>query len=396
MNFLKKNSARRELCKKKEKKKNAVWKSALQICALVLSLGAFAGLAWHYVPMYYAKFYLTRAALQTQGKLVKLWGKDQGEGDAYEEGLKLVADEVKWNGRSILVLPGGLGISWKEQRNGENTYAQGSLDVYFLGSIREGVHYMADQEKVVFRIPGITGAPINTTQDALKKVMGFSIVPQKKAEIGTNLETLKKDAVSMIVKSRIDFAGRNENGVKIKAQVPAALFDNYLKEAGEMLGDGPTKDLKEWGQLLAKRKTDGETQEVLFSVDKALNVTEIRVEGLGNASLGLESNGGLALGGSLMLEGRDVYADAKLYFGNGQEGKRTFQLTKLNITYRRDGFQLGLDLSGGYEGGRISSEVLETGTLAEEETGPGDGGLAAARDTFLKKVRNLGFDLNKQ
>ncbi|MFT4005123.1 MAG: hypothetical protein QM683_05580 [Lacrimispora sp.] len=388
MNFLKKSSAKRESFKKR--------KGLFRICGVLLLLAILAGLAWHYVPMYYARFYLTRAALQTRGKLVGLWGKDQGEGDAYEEALKLVADEVEWNGRSILVLPGGLGISWKEQRDEKNTYAQGSLDVYFLGSIREGIHYMADQEKVVFRIPGITEAPISTTQDTLKEVMGFSIVPQKKEQIESDMETLKKDAIAMMMESRIDFAGRDKTGVEIKARIPASLFDNYLKEAGEMLGDGPTKDLKEWGQLLKERRTDSEAQEVLFTVDKTLNITGIHVEGLGDAALGFESNGGLAMGGSLLLDGREVLVDSKVYFGNGQEGKRSFQISKLNITYHKENLQLGLELSGGYEGGKISSEALESGTLAGKETGPGDGGLKAARDTFLKKIGNLGFDLNKQ
>lgn len=388
MNSLKKSSAKRESFKRK--------KGLFRICAVLLFLAVLAGLAWHYVPMYYARFYLTRAALLTRGKFVGLWGKDQGEGDAYEEALKLVADEVEWNGRSILVLPGGLGISWREQRDEKNTYAQGSLDVYFLGSIREGIHYMADQEKVVFRIPGIAEAPISTTQETLKEVMGFSIVPQKKEQVKTDLVTLQKDAVAMMMESRIDFAGREEGSVKIKAQVPASLFDDYLKEVGEILGEGPTKDLKEWGQLLKERRTDSEAQEVLFTIDKSLIITGIRVEGLGEGTLGLESNGGLALGGSLLLDGRQVLGDAKLYFGNGQEGKRTFQISKLNITYRKENFQLGLELSGGYEGGRIPSEDLEYKTLAGEETGPGDGGLKAARDSFLKKIRNLGFDLNKQ
>lgn len=388
MNFLKKNSAKRESFKK--------GRGLLIICGLLFTLAVLASLAWHYVPMYYARFYLTRGAIQTRERLMELWGKEQGEGDAYEEALKLVADEVKWNGRSILVLPGGLGISWREQRDEKNTYAQGSLDVYFLGSIREGVHYMANQEKVVFRIPGITKAPISTTQDTLKEVMGFSIVPQKKEQIRTDLETLKRDALSMMMKSRIDFAGRENGNVKIKAQVPASLFDAYLKEAGEMLGEGPTKDLKEWGQLLKERETDRENQEVLFTINKALIITGIRVEGLGEASLGLESNGGLVLKGSVMLGGREILGDTKLYFGNGQEGKRSFQISRLNLTYRKDSLQLELELSGGYEGGRISSEDLEYKTLAGEEAGPGDGGLRAAWDSFLVKIRNLGFDLNKK
>ena len=149
-------------------------------------------------------------------------------------------------------------------------------------------------------------------------------------------------------------------------------------------------------QLLKERRTDSETQEVLFTIDKELNITGIHVEGLGDATLGFESNGGLALGGSLLLDGREVLVDAKLYFGNGKEGKRTFQISKLNITYRKESFQLGLELSGGYEGGRISSEALEYGVLEGEEPDPGDGGLKAARDTFLKKIGNLGFDLNKK
>ena len=70
MNFLKKNSAKRV---------------SFKICGAVLLVAALAGLAWHYVPMHYARFYLTRGALHTRGKLMELWAKDQGDGEANEE-----------------------------------------------------------------------------------------------------------------------------------------------------------------------------------------------------------------------------------------------------------------------------------------------------------------------
>jgi len=326
--------------------------------------------------------------------LMELWGKDQGEGEAYEEALKLVADEVEWNGHSILVLPGGLGISWKELRDEKNTFSQGRLDVYFLGAIREGIHYWADQENVVFLIPGITGASVTTTQDTLKEVMGFSIVPEKKNWLKDDFEDLKKDTINMIRQSRIEFTSRNKSGVTLRACIPAGLFDSYLSKTGDLLEGSSAKDMKEWGRMLKERKTEGEVQEVLFSIDKNLNITEVRVDGLGDMTLGLKSNGGVVIGGSLMLDQREILVDSKIYFGNGQEGTRAFQIPELNITYHNEKFRLGLKLSGGYEGGKVSSEALEYGKLSGAGEGLADNGLQEAKDSFLQKIQELGFDFN--
>lgn len=397
MNFLKKNSARRGSCKKENGKKVLrIRPWMVRTAGAVLLLAVLGTLAWYYLPVHYARFYLTRSALQTRGRLMELWGKDQGEGKAYEDALKLVADEVEWNGHSILVLPGGLGISWKELRDEKNTFSQGSLDVYFLGAIREGIHYWADEENVVFLIPGITGASVTTTQDTLKEVMGFSIVPEKKNRLKDDFEDLKKDAINMIRQSRIEFTSRDKSGVKLRAGIPAGLFDSYLSKIGDLLEGGSAKDMKEWGFMLKEHKTEGEVQEVLFSIDKNLNITEVRVEGLGDMTLGLKSNGGVIIGGSVMLDQREILLDSKIYFGNGQEGKRTFQIPELNITYHNEKFRLGLKLSGGYEGGKLSSEALEYEKLSGAEEVPPDNGLQEAKDSFLQKIQKLGFDLNEQ
>ncbi|WP_277409532.1 hypothetical protein [Lacrimispora xylanisolvens] len=36
-----------------------------------------AAAGWHYLPIYYARFYLGRSALQTQGMLKELWGSER-------------------------------------------------------------------------------------------------------------------------------------------------------------------------------------------------------------------------------------------------------------------------------------------------------------------------------
>lgn len=396
MNFLKKNSARQELCKKKQEKKPLGIKQRLTwIGALTLLFVVLGALAWRCLPMHYARFYLTRSALQTRGRLMDLWGKDlEGEG-AEETSLKLVADEVEWNGHSVLVLPGGFGISWKEQRNEENTFAQGSLDVYFLGAIRDGIHYWADRENAVISVPGITGAAIRTSQEELTKSVGFSIVPEDRVKLKDRMKTIKKDTVHMMNQSGMEFMGRDKNDVTIKALVPSGLFDAYLGEIGELLEDVPGKDMKKWGQMLKEWKTQGDTQEILFTIDKQLHITEIRIEGLAHMSLLLEPHEGLSMNGWVSLQGRELGVSSRVYFGNGQEGKRAFQIPELNITYYNERFRLGLKLSGGYEGGKISSETLEYGKLSgtgEESAGDGLQGLKAE---FLKRAGQLGLDFYK-
>lgn len=390
MNFSKKNSVKQELCKKGQKKKlPAIRYWFAGIIALAVILGA---LAWHYLPIYYARFYLTRSALLTKEQLKGLWGKGQEGGGADEECIKLIADEVKWNGHSVLVLPGGFGVSWKEQRNEENTFAQGSLDVYFLGAIRDGIHYWSDQENAVITVPGIMGTTIRTSQDALKKVIGFSLVPQKRNQLKDEFQTLKKDTIHMILQSAVDFEKRDENGVTIKAVVPSDLFDSYMSEIGDLLNEGPSKDMKEWGQMVKERKTQGETQEIVFSIDKWLHITEVHVEGLADMSLKLESNGGVSIAGTVRLNERALDVNTKIYFGNGQEGRRAFQIPELNITYLNERFRLELKLSGGYEAGKVSAGVLESGKLSETGGESASDGLKEIRDEFLKRSRQLGLE----
>ncbi len=396
MNFLKKNSARQGLCRFRQMKKHLkirhwfVW-----TCAGVLLFLVLGTLAWRRLPEYYTRFYLTRSVLQTRGRLLDLWGKDpQGEGGD-EDSVKLVADEVKWNGHSVLVLPGGFGISWKEQRNEENTFAQGSLDVYFLGAIRDGVHYWADKENAVISVPEITKTSVRTSQEALKEVMGFTIVPGDRNRMNDRLEVLKKEAIQMANQSQIKFMKRDKNGVTIEMSVPSGVFDAFLTEVGDILEDGSGKDIKEWGQMIKERKAPGETQEILFTIDKQLHITEVQAEGLADMSLLLEPHEGLRLDGKVWLRDRELGVASRVYFGNGKEGNRSFQIPELNITYYNGKFRLGLELSGGYEGGKVSPEVLDYGKLSGTGGGSADGGLQDVKDKFLKRAGQLGLDIDK-
>lgn len=396
MNSLKKNLAKQECSNKKKKFQiPGVKPWVIKLCALVLSLGIIFSVVWYVLPMYYAKFYLTRSALSTREQLLKLWNQDEGEGNAYEDSIKLVADEVRWNGHSILLLPGGLGISFTEQRSQGDTFSQGSINVYFLGAIREGISYWADQEKMVFHIPGITEISAQTTQESLKNSLGFTLTPGKKGEVISSLKTLGKDSVHMIAKSQIRFSSRDKNGVILVADVPAALFDSYMGQVGDFLLAGPLKDMKEWGQMLKDERTQGEFRRITFYVTKNMNVNKIEVEGLGALAMLTENNGGLSLDGKASLNGRSFSFDSKLYFGYGVEGKRSFQISSLNITTDNGSSSLQLELSGGYQGGRISSGIMEqdkfnTGMEQSEHNSVED-----YKEKFLKKIRLLGFDLKE-
>lgn len=387
MNFLKRNSDKQELCKKKQR---LAWIGALAAVVFV-----FGALAWRCLPVHYARFYLTRSALQTSGRLRDLWGKElEGEG-VNETSLKLVADEVEWNGHSVLVLPGGFGILGVEQRNEDNTFAQGSLDVYFLGAIRDGIHYWANRENAVFLVPGITGETIRTSQESLKKAVGFSLVPEDRNKLIDWTKNLKKDTLHMMNQSRMELVGRDENGVTIMASVPSDLFDAYLNEIGDFLEEGPGKDMKEWAQMLKERKTQGDTQEILFAIDKQLHITDIRIQGLTDVSLLIEPDEELSVKGLVSLPGRELGVDSRVYFGNGQEGKRVFQIPELTITYHNETFRLRLKLSGGYEGSKVSSEALDYGKLSEAGERSAGEGLQEQMDEFLKRVGQLGLVFSK-
>jgi hypothetical protein len=396
MNSLKKNLVKQESFKKKKGFHiPGVKPWIVKAVAAVLVLAVAFTIAWYVVPMYYAKFYLTRSALKTRDQLVELWNQDEGEGDAYEDALKLVADEVKWNGHSVLLLPGGLGISFTEQRDHQNTFAQGTLNVYFLGAIREGISYWADQDRIVFHIPGITQVTAETTQETLKDTLGITVTPKKKSEVTDRIKTIEKDTIKMMSQSEIHFSKRSEAGVVIDAEIPAAEFDSYLEKIGDYVLEGPLKDMKEWGQMLKDRKTQGQTQKITLAIDKNMNLSEIHVEGLGDVTFGLENNRGLTLTGDVSLNGRDLFVDTKLYFGNGVEGKRSFQIPKLNITYNNGKYSLGLELSGGYQGGKVSSQTMEQDKLVSAEGQPEHDSLNEAKDLFLKKIQLLGFDFEE-
>ncbi len=396
MNFLKKNLAKQESFKKKKTPhSHGTHPWLLRGAVAVIVLLAAASIVWYVLPMYYAKFYLTRSALQTKERLTKLWDQDEGEGDAYEDFLKLVADEVKWNGHSILLLPGGLGIAFTEQRNQENTFAQGTLNVYFLGAVREGVSYWADEDRMVFYIPGITPAAAVTSQEALKNSLGITVTPKKKSEAANRITTIEKDTIRMMSRSDIRFSKRSGDGVMIDAAVPAAEFDSYLSKLGDYVLEGPLKDMKEWGRMLKDRKTQGDFQKLSFVIDENMNVSEVHAEGLGDFVLGFESNGGVVFTGSISLGGKALSVDTKLYFGNGAEKKRSFQIPRLNVTYDNGKFRLTLELSGGYEGGRISSRDMEQEKLLSAQDQPERDSVQEAKELFIKKIRLLGFDLEE-
>lgn len=394
MSSLKKNLVKQD-CSNNKKKFHipGVKPWGVKLCTLALALGIIFSVVWYVLPRYYAKFYLTRSALSTREQLLKLWNQDEGEGNAYEDSLKLVADEVRWNGHSILLLPGGLGISFTEQRNQGDAFSQGSLNVYFLGAIREGISYWADQENVVFHIPGITDISAQTTQESLRNSLGFTLTPGKKSDVKSRLETLGKDSLHMMASSQIRFKTKDKDGVVITADVPAALFDEYLGQVGDFILDGPLKDMKEWGQMLKDERTQGESRRITFTIDKNMNLNKIEVDGLGYFSMATENNGGLSLDGKAALQGREFAVDSKLFFGNGVEGKRSFQISSLNITTDNGKSSLRLELSGGYQGGKISSGIMEQDKFNTGKEQPEHNSIDDYKEKFLKKISLLGFDL---
>jgi hypothetical protein len=396
MSSLKKNLVKQD-CSNKKKKFHipGVKPWIVKLCALILTLAVAFSVVWYVVPRYYAKFYLTRSALQTKERLLALWNQDEGEGNAYEDHLKLVADEVRWNDHSVLLLPKGLGISFTEQRSESDAFSQGSLNVYFLGAIREGITYWADNENVVFHIPGITKLSARTTQESLKNSLGFTLTPGKKSKIKSDLETIGKDSIHMMAKSQIRFVTKDQNGVVIEANVPAAVFDSFLSEVGDFVLEGPLKDMKEWGQMLKDLKTQGESKRITFTIDKNMNLNKVEVDGLGLFTLAMENNGGLSLSGNVALNDKSFGFDSKLYFGNGVEGKRSFQISSLNIDTNNGRSSLRLELSGGYQGGKISSQTMERDKfdVAKEQTEHNS--IDDYKKNFLEKIRLLGFDLEE-
>ncbi|WP_143320301.1 hypothetical protein [Clostridium sp. HBUAS56010] len=386
------NSLKKNLAKQGSSKKNR----RIKVGAALVILAAVLLVIWYKMPVYRAKFYLTRSALETKTKVMKLWQQDEGEGEGYEDSLKLVADEVRWNGHSVLLLPGGLGISFSEQRNHDNTLASGALNVYFLGSIREGITYTADQDHVVFHIPGITEASAQASQDSLENTVGFTVTPQKKSQIHDRIKTIEKDTIKLISQSSIHFSGRKGSAVMIEAEVASEEFDAYLGEIGGYLLEGPLKGMKMWGEMLKERKTPGQFQKITFVIDKSSNLSEVHVEGLLDLAMLLEDHGGLSLKGNADCDGRAFTLDTKLNFGNGEKGKRSFQISRLNITSRNEKFDLDLELSGGYQGGRIPASAMAQNQLDPAGGDPGQDGILHAKNRFLEKVKILGFDLKEK
>lgn len=397
MNFWKKSSVKQELYK--EDNENGTAKVPLKLAwtgAILFILGVLVIGARNFIPKYYAGFYLTRSVLHTRERLLDLWGEDGGKaGEARESFLKLKAEDARWNGHSILVLPGGLGVSWKHIKNEENTFAQGSLDVHFLGTVREGLDYWADEEYVLLQLPGAGGLSVKTSQDTLKKVTGFSVIPEKGNGPEEKIETLKEAAIDMMNQSEIRFAGSDEEGVKLKARIPASLFDGYLEAAGNLLEEGTSGDIKKWGQLLRERKTEGEIQEVLFTIDKKRNINSVAVEGLADVSLILKADDSASIKGRIGIGDREAGLEAVVYSGGGPKGRRMFQIPELNIFYRKENVSLDLKLSGGYEGGSIEKEKLEFPKLPSGEEEWGNERLQKEKEGFLKKARQLGFDFGK-
>ncbi|WP_117417530.1 hypothetical protein [Lacrimispora amygdalina] len=383
MNFLKKNSARPALCN--NKKILFIW--AAGIAAVI----ALAAAGWHYFPIYYARFYLARSALQTQGILKELWGNEKGEGDAYEDSVKLVIDEAFVNGKQVLVLPGGLGISFTEQRDLENTFTQGKVDVYFLGAIREGAEYWADAGQVVIQVPQISAAVVKTTQTDVKDQIGISPIPNKKEKLKNSLKQLQDHIADMMERSRIEFTGRDKNGVTIRALVPAGQFDSVLKETGALLEEVPGKEPESWAKLLKERKTEGETQEILFSIRKDLSISQIIIPGLAYAGFQRMENQGALLSGRITGSDGEINFDTTVYFGNGEEEKRTLQIKELNIIYNKNDLNLKLKLSGGYEGGRISAGILDHDRLSAQ--GEETVSLSELKEKFMEMIKFLGLEV---
>ena len=197
----------------------------------------------------------------------------------------------------------------------------------------------------------------------------------------------------MMAGSQIRFKTKDNVGVVITADVPAALFDEYLGQVGDFVSDGPLKDNKEWGQMLKDERTQGESRRITFTIDKSMNLNKIEVDGLGYFSLVTENNGGLSLDGKASLQGREFAVDSKLFFGNGVEGKRSFQISSLNITTDDGKKSLRLELSGGYQGGRISSGIMEQDKFNTGKEQPEHNSIDDYKEKFLKKISLLGFDL---
>ena len=384
MNFLKKNSAKPASCN--NKKKPIIWAAGIAVAAIIL-----AAAGWHYLPIYYARFYLGRSALQTQGMLKELWGSEKGDGNAYEDSFKLVADEAYLNGKSVLILPGGLGISVTEQRNSENTFAQGKVDVYFLGAIREGAQYWADPDRVVIHVPQISAALVKTTQADVKDQIGVSPIPQKKEKMENGLKQLEDHVIDVIGKSRVEFTGRDKNGVTIRALIPAKQFDSILQETGELMEEVPGSEPENWAKLLKERRTEGENQEVLFSIRKDLSISQVIIPDLAYVGFQRVENQGALLSGQITGTEGEISFDTTVYFGNGDDKKRAFQIKELNIIYNKKDLNLRLKLSGGYEGGRISAGVLDQEKLTTE--GEETVSLSEIKDKFLAMIKILGLDV---
>lgn len=380
MNFLKKNSARLESCKKRI----PVWAAAAVVAAIVLAAG------WHYIPIYYARFYLGRSALQTQGILKELWGSEKGEGDAYEDSFKLVADEALVNGKPVLVLPGGFGISLTKQRDLKNTFAQGKFDVYFLGAVREGAQYWADADQVVIRVPQISAALVKTTQTDVKDQLGVSPLPQQKENFGDKSGILMDHIRNMVKKSRVEFTERDKNGVTIRVLAPAEQFDSVLQETGALFEKGPGEELKSWEKFLEERKTEGDTQEILISIRKDLSISQVIIPDLAYAGFQQVENQGVFLSGHVTGPDREINFDTTVYFGNGSKEKRSLQIKELKIGYNKKDLNLKLKLSGGYEGGRISAGVLDHEKLSTQ--GEATVSLSELKEKFLEMINFLGIE----
>lgn len=381
MNFLKKNSARLESCKKRI----PVWAAAAVVAVIVL-----AAAGWHYIPIYYARFYLGRSALQTQGILKELWGSEKGEGDAYEDSFKLVAGEALVNGKPVLVLPGGLGISLTKQRDLKNTFAQGKFDVYFLGAVQEGAQYWADADRVVIRVPQISAALVKTTQTDVKAQLGVSPLPQQNENFGNKFGILMDHIRDMIKKSRVEFTERDENGAAIRALVPAEQFDSVLQETGALFEEGPGEELKSWAKFLEERKTEGDTQEILISIRKDLSISQVIIPELAYAGFQRVENQGVLLSGHVTGPDREINFDTTVYFDNSSKEKRSLQIKELNIGYNKKNLSLKVKLSGGYEGGRIPAGVLDHEKLSTQ--GEATVSLSELKEKFLELINFLGIE----
>ena len=279
---------------------------------------------------------LLRAAARTDQKLRRLFGEMPGSGKATKQYAKVILDEVTENGSSILVLPGGLGFAWSEQLQGE--IGVGSLDIYFMGTIKKGVHY--------------TGIPLDQG----------------------HAESLREKAIAMVIKGEVNFVDH-----KIAVRVHGKDFDAVLDEVSQMLIDFG-EPLSDWESVLPK---DGNDRTLYFTLNGKREITEVAVQGLGTCKLDI-SGKEIFLNLSWAYGERSVAleAQAKLDGANG------VRVSHAKLTADEPGKNLVIGASGVYTREKAAPDPVDT-----EDPGEASALLAmqALENLFLENVSALGI-----